>query len=49
MVPQVEIQSDQPTMKPGYRPRALRTMTYCPPDWATMAPGSAREMVPSSA
>jgi hypothetical protein len=46
---QVESQSLQPTTNPGYSPKQRRTNTYWPPDWATIAPGSAREIAPSSA
>ena len=48
-VAQVESQSFHPTTKPGYSPRPRRTKTYWPPDSATIAPGSASDMAPSSA
>ena len=46
---QVEIQSLQPTTNAGYSPSPRRTNGYWPPDRATIAPGSASEMAPSSA
>jgi len=49
IAPHTEIQSAHPTTNPGYSPRPRLTMTYCPPDRAIIAPGSARERVASRA
>ena len=46
MAPQSEIQSVHPTTKLGYSPSPRRTMTYCPPERAIIAPGSTELVTP---
>ena len=49
VVPQVEIQSLQPTIKPAYGPSARRAKLYWPPERGIIVPSSASENAPSSA
>src|SRR4030095_13211369 len=49
VAPQVDNQSDQPTMNPAYSPKAYRAKTYCPPERGSIVPSSAIDNAPRNA